>query len=78
MELRELRTMRRENPIGIDCTPYFSWKITSSRQNVMQTAYQLKVYTQRGAFLWDSGRIFGSLRRNLPCMKNISAIRPTM
>ena len=52
--LYDFRIEYRENPIGIDNPPRFSWKIKSSRQNLVQTAYQIQV-TGGGKLMWDSG-----------------------
>lgn len=60
----ELRTEHHADPVGIDVTtPRFSWKIKSSRRDVVQTAYQLRVArstrdVQRGRnLLWDTGQV---------------------
>ena len=52
MELYSLKTNERLNPLGIDGTPYFSWKISSCKNNIHQTAYRLEI-----PGLWDSGRV---------------------
>ena len=52
--LYDFRIEYRENPIGIDNPPRFSWKIKSSRQDLVQTAYQIQV-TGGGKLMWDSG-----------------------
>jgi len=49
-----------ENPIGIDVKkPRFSWQILSDGQNVMQTAYEIKVTDQspKGKLVWSSGKV---------------------
>lgn len=60
----DLRCEYLKNPLGIDAkTPRFSWKITSSENNQVQTAYQLlvasspKLLKPGKADLWDSGKI---------------------
>ncbi len=57
MELRRLRVLHMENPMGIDTNPYFSWMLESERQNVMQEAYRLRVKNSQGNRVWDSGWI---------------------
>ncbi len=57
MELKRLRTLHMENPMGIDVNPYFSWMLESKRQNVIQKAYRLYVKDLQGDFVWDSGWI---------------------
>ena len=56
MEVKEVIVLHQENPIGIDRTPYFSWKLSSGKQNVMQAAYQIRVQDSSGQEIWDSGR----------------------
>ena len=67
--LYDFRIEYRENPIGIDNPPRFSWKIKSSHPDLVQTAYQIQV-TGGGKLMWDSGCVCkeqpvcsGSLRR---------------
>lgn len=52
------------NPLGIDIVqPQFSWRLTSDKRNVMQTAYEIRVGTnlsslKRGKnFQWNSGKV---------------------
>lgn len=52
--LYDFRIEYRENPIGIDNPPRFSWKIKSSHPDLVQTAYQIQV-TGGGKLMWDSG-----------------------
>lgn len=54
--LRELLIEYRENPLGIDEKPRFSWKLKSEKQNVVQKSYQIQVVSQ-GKLMWDSGRV---------------------
>ncbi len=60
LNIADIRTEYRENPIGIDVkSPRFSWKLKSDRRNVLQHSYHIEVYakadgTQR---IWDSGRV---------------------
>ncbi|MNW40631.1 Bacterial alpha-L-rhamnosidase [compost metagenome] len=57
MELKDLRIEYMENPIGQDITnPRFSWKLVSSEQNVMQSAFRI-IVTQELHKVWDSQRI---------------------
>jgi len=56
MELRKLRTLHMEKPIGIDQTPYFSWILTSEEQNVLQTACRLAL-SRGDEIIWDSGKV---------------------
>jgi len=56
MQITDLRTLHQHQPLGIDKTPYFSWKLLSDRQNVIQTAYRLWL-NQGETMIWDSGRV---------------------
>lgn len=62
LSVNGLRTEYRKNPMGIDAAePRLSWKVMSSKRNVMQSGYQVRVGTdsaglQAGkAIVWDSG-----------------------
>lgn len=60
MELYELKTEYRTNPIGIDnSTPRLSWKIKSDRRNMYQKTYQIYVYADEDCMqeIWNSGVI---------------------
>ena len=50
MQLYSLKTNERINPLGLDENPFFSWKIKSEKNNVIQTAYRLEI-----PGVWDSG-----------------------
>lgn len=60
LEVGHLKTQAYTNPIGIDLTtPSFSWVLSSSERNVMQTSYSIKVSTERdfSDVVWESGTI---------------------
>lgn len=67
-----LKVCALENPLGIDVTPHFGWKISGSGKNASQTAYQIKIASsqelaQKGeADLWDSGKVNGSVFLDIP------------
>ena len=45
MKIRDLKIEYRKNPIGLDeVNPRFSWKIESNEKDVVQDAYEIKVY----------------------------------
>jgi hypothetical protein len=54
----------RENPLEIDCAqPRLSWWLQSAppdARGVQQSAYQILVTSDRGAELWDSGKVKSS------------------
>lgn len=53
MKLTRLRVNHQEKAC-VDQAPYFSWVITSDKNNVMQTSYHITVTGPDGV-LWDSG-----------------------
>lgn len=56
MLLYDLKTLHMNHAFGIDQVPYFSWKMKSEKQNVIQEAYQITV-TGDKSVLWDSGKV---------------------
>jgi alpha-L-rhamnosidase len=59
-EVRELVSEYRTNPLGIDVQkPRLSWKIVSNAENLVQSAYEIKVTDQspNGKLLWTSGKV---------------------
>lgn len=67
MMIGKLLTEYQENPIGLDeATPSFSWQIVSTRQNMMQAAYELHVYRNRDQQeVWYSGHVASSCAANI-------------
>jgi alpha-L-rhamnosidase len=62
--ITDLRVEQLKNPTGIDVRqPRLGWRIESSEQNVMQTAYHILVASspellvQGKGDIWDSGKI---------------------
>lgn len=52
-----LRVENLKKPIGIDTAePRFSWQITSDKQDVRQTAYQIIVSDDKGE-VWNTGKV---------------------
>jgi alpha-L-rhamnosidase len=52
-----LRVENLEKPLGIDTAePRFSWQITSDKQKVLQTAYQIIVSDNKGE-VWNTGKV---------------------
>ncbi len=54
----------RENPVGIDVArPRLSWKLSSDKRNVTQSAYEISVATSKGDLrspnkaIWNSGKV---------------------
>ena len=52
-----LRVENLDRPLGIDTAePRFSWQITSDKQDVRQTAYQIVVSDDKGE-VWNTGKV---------------------
>jgi alpha-L-rhamnosidase len=57
VSVENLRVENLERPLGIDTAePRFSWQITSDKQDVRQTAYQIIVSDDKGE-VWNTGRV---------------------
>jgi alpha-L-rhamnosidase len=67
---QNLRCEYIENPLGIDTkTPRFSWKLSSTERNQLQSAYEILVSEtlvdiQKGK-IWSSGKITSSQQMNI-------------
>jgi alpha-L-rhamnosidase len=62
LSLKDLTVDHKANPIGTGSKqPRFSWKITGKRNNIMQTAYFLRVATDEkfstSKIIWQSGKV---------------------
>jgi alpha-L-rhamnosidase len=63
VKIQNLLVENLSNPIGMDITsPRLSWQLVSSKRNVMQTAYEVRVGTTANLskeknFQWSSGKI---------------------
>ncbi len=53
MKLTNLRICSQENPLGIQGAPWFSWVLTSKKQNVVQEAFSITVTDESGAVVWE-------------------------
>jgi alpha-L-rhamnosidase len=59
-EVKQLICEYHTNPMGIDIQkPRLSWQISSAEENILQTAYEIKVtdQTPKGKLLWTSGKV---------------------
>ena len=57
VKIQQLLTENLSNPVGLDVQqPRFSWQLASEQRNVVQTAYELKVSTDKGQ-VWSSGKV---------------------
>lgn len=64
LKVGELVCEYHENPIGIDViSPRFSWKLFSDKQDVIQTAYEIRVaespkkLNNKNNLIWTSGKV---------------------
>ena len=64
MYIFDLMTNKMVAPV-IDTPPYFSWKISSEHENVLQKSYRLRVF-QRDRLMWDSGEVFSRRQSYIP------------
>ncbi|WP_231463789.1 family 78 glycoside hydrolase catalytic domain [Pedobacter sp. Leaf132] len=67
INIAEVQCSYRKNPIGIDLvSPTLNWKLTSSKQNVTQTAYQILVSNSTSNLdknigdVWDTKKVNSS------------------
>ena len=65
LQVTHLRVLHRENPIGIDETPDFSWMLSSRERNVTQQAYRILVRTGQET-VWDSGYTLSDQQSFIP------------
>ncbi|HEY3370798.1 MAG TPA: glycoside hydrolase family 78 protein [Prolixibacteraceae bacterium] len=67
--VKELICEYHTNPLGIDIQkPRLSWQILSSENNVLQTAYEIKVtdQTAKNKVIWNSGKVNSDQSVNVP------------
>jgi alpha-L-rhamnosidase len=62
LALKDLTVEHKKNPVGIDVLqPRFSWKISGTGNDILQTAYSIKVATDQkfssAKTVWQSGKI---------------------
>ncbi len=66
VKIQQVLTENLSNPIGLDVQqPRFSWQLASEQRNVAQTAYELKVYTDKGQ-VWSSGKVSSNRSVQVP------------
>jgi len=80
-EVKELICEYHTNPLGIDVQkPRLSWQIVSAEENVLQTAYEIKVtdQTAKGKLLWNSGKVNSAQSVNVtydgPALKSMQRV----
>ncbi|HEY0677487.1 MAG TPA: family 78 glycoside hydrolase catalytic domain [Chitinophagaceae bacterium] len=64
LSVQSLLVENRPNPMGVDvASPRFSWQIASARRNVLQTAYEVRVGTDKLSLaksrnlVWTTGKV---------------------
>lgn len=71
-EIQNLTVCHLTNPMGLDeSEPTFSWQLASERRGCTQEAYRILVAEDksdldRGKYIWDSGRVEGSISVGIP------------
>lgn len=55
MELKNLKVLQMEHPLGIDADPYFSWILESGEKDTLQQSYRLTVRGEDGVLCMDTG-----------------------
>jgi alpha-L-rhamnosidase len=80
-EVTELICEYQINPMGIDVQkPRLSWKIASATENMLQTAYEIKVTDQsaKGKLIWTSGKVSSDKSVNVayegPALKSMQRV----
>ncbi len=80
-EVKELICEYHANPLGIDILkPRLSWQIVSGEENMLQTAYEIKVtdQTANGKLLWNSGKVNSAQSVNVayegPALKSMQRV----
>ncbi len=60
LSITHLLTENQKNPLGLDiAAPRFSWQLSGDQRNIIQTAYEIKVFApEKGKTpVWSSGKI---------------------
>jgi len=80
-EVRELICEYHTKPIGIDIQkPRLSWQIISGEDNILQTAYEIRVTDQpaKGKLIWTSGKVDSNQSVNVvyegPALKSMQRV----
>jgi alpha-L-rhamnosidase len=66
VSVNNLLTENRNDPLGLDVTqPRFTWQLVSTKRNVMQSAYELKV-RQGKTIVWSTGKVLSDQSVHIP------------
>lgn len=71
VSVQQLLTENRTNPVGLDVTiPRLSWQLVTTKRNVLQTAYEIRVSTDAASVAkgtsWQSGRVASEQSVHVP------------
>src|SRR6185312_6903035 len=61
----ELLCNNLNNPIEVEVSPQFSWQLISSKRNVLQTAYEIKILSNKSV-VWNAGKIQSNQSVHVP------------
>src|SRR5687768_1720583 len=65
-KVQNLLTENLSNPTGINIRqPRFSWQLISDQRNVLQTAYEITVTSEKST-IWKSGKIMSDQSVHVP------------
>ena len=80
-EVKKLVCEYHTNPVGIDIQkPRLSWQIASTAENLLQSAYEIRVtdQTPKGKLIWTSGKVNSSSSVNVaydgPAIKSMQRV----
>lgn len=67
MNLYDLKTNNLKENNNVDRqNPVFGWKVQSDRKDICQESYRIRVWTEDGDPVWDSGCVKSSRMSNIP------------
>lgn len=66
MNLYDLKTnnLKENNNVGRQ-NPVFGWRVKSDRENIFQESYRIRIWTEDGELVWDSGCMKSSRMSNI-------------
>ena len=66
----DLRVCSQIEPFGVDISPLFSWKMSSTQMAQKQSAYMIsikKACDEGNTEIWNSGMVMSDESSNIPC-----------
>lgn len=67
LKIYDIKVLHEKNPMGIDEMPYFSWKLESEKQNILQESYQINITDDKKTYSWTSDVIKDSKNSFVVC-----------